>query len=135
MIQAAALDVNYTAKDRDEDDTENERVCRFALSDRAKLEQGWYNILFAHPESMISCAYGRKLMNTEPYQENVCAIVVDEAHCILEWYVKLYTFITRLHAILYKMRIWLAIITRWDLLYTYYPHFSVTFYVNNIYII
>ena len=63
-------------------------------------------------------------MNTEPYQENVCAIVVDEVHCILEWYVKLYTFITCPHAILYKMRIWLAIITRWDLLYTYYPHFQ-----------
>ncbi|XP_028412643.1 mediator of RNA polymerase II transcription subunit 34-like [Dendronephthya gigantea] len=24
-------------------------------------------------------------MQSEPYQENVCAIVVDEAHCILEW--------------------------------------------------
>ena len=112
IIQAAALDVNYTAKDRDEDDTEDELLCSFALSDRAKLEQGWYNILFAHPESLISCAYGRKLMNTEPYQENVCAIVVDEAHSILEWYVKLYTFITCPHAILYKMRRWLAIITR-----------------------
>ena len=93
IIQAAALDVNYTAKDRDEEDTEDELVCSLnALSDRAKLEQGWYNILFAHPESLISCAYGRKLMNMEPYQENVCAIVVDEAHCILKWYVKLYTF-------------------------------------------
>ena len=112
IIQAAALDVNYTAKDRDEDDTEDELLCSFALSDRAKLEQGWYNILFAHPESLMSCAYGRKLMNTEPYQENVCAIVVDEAHSILEWYVKLYTFITCPHAILCKMRRWLAIITR-----------------------
>ena len=52
--QAAALDVNYTAKDRDEDDTEDELVCSFALSDRAKLEQVWYNNLFAHPESLIS---------------------------------------------------------------------------------
>ena len=59
IIQAAVLDVNYTAKDRDEDDTEDELVCSFALSDRAKLEQGWYNNLFAHPESLISCAYGR----------------------------------------------------------------------------
>ena len=112
IIQAAVLDVNYNAKDREEDDTEDELVCSFPLSHRAKLEQGWYNSLFAHPESLISCAYGRKLVNTEPYQENVCAIVVDEAHCILEWYVKLYTFITCLHAILYKIMIWLAIITR-----------------------
>ena len=39
IIQAAALDVNYNAKDRDEDDTEDELVCSFALSDRAKLER------------------------------------------------------------------------------------------------
>ena len=29
------------------------------------------------------------------YQKNVCAVVVDEAHCILEWYVNFFYLIKR----------------------------------------
>ena len=83
-IRATALDVNSSRKD-DNDDNEAESICDFSLSDKEKLESGYYNIVFAHPESLVSCTYGRKLMHTKPYQENVCAIVVDEAHCILDW--------------------------------------------------
>ncbi|XP_028404836.1 uncharacterized protein LOC114527409 [Dendronephthya gigantea] len=82
-IRASALGVKSTTKD-DVDDSE-ESICDFSLIDREKLEAGYYNIVFAHPESFVSCTYGRKLMHTTPYQENVCAIVVDEAHCILNW--------------------------------------------------
>ena len=85
-IRATVLDVRSSEVEEEENDPELEAVvCDFHLSDKAKLEIGYYNIVFAHPEALVSCAYGRKLMQSKPYQENVCAIVVDEAHCILEW--------------------------------------------------
>lgn len=68
----------------EEDDIESELLCDSGVSDRAKLEVGPYNIVFADPESLVSCSYGRKLMQRKPYKENVCAIAVDEAHCILQ---------------------------------------------------
>ena len=83
-VRASALDVKRSEQEA-EDDSEPEPACDFHLSDKAKLEVGYYNIVFAHPESLVSSSYGRKLMHSKPYQENVCAIVVDEAHCILDW--------------------------------------------------
>ncbi|XP_028413527.1 uncharacterized protein LOC114536363 [Dendronephthya gigantea] len=91
IIRASAIDVLNLSTDEneeaDEDDDErtSECVCNFRLSDKAKLKDGYYNILFAHPESLVTNSYGRKLMRSNVYQQNVCAIVVDEAHCILEW--------------------------------------------------
>ena len=83
-VRASALDVKKLSHTEHEDD-DDEYDCNFQLCDKEKLETGHYNIVFAHPESLVSCADGRKLMHSKPYQENVCAIVVDEAHCILEW--------------------------------------------------
>ncbi len=89
-IRATALDVRSSIEvEEEQNEYESEAVvceCDFHLSDKAKLEIGHYNIVFAHPEALVSCSlYGRKLMQSKAYQENVCAIVVDEAHCILEW--------------------------------------------------
>jgi ATP-dependent DNA helicase RecQ len=91
-IRASALDVKKCVKDENTegDDGESDMDivnCDFNQSDKAKLENGHYNIVFAHPESLVSCTYGRTLMRTKQYQENVFAIVIDEAHCILEWLV------------------------------------------------
>ena len=83
-IRASVLDVKSSRNDN-VDGSEPDTICDFTLCDKEKLETGYYNIVFAHPESLVSCSYGRKLMHTNPYQENVCAIVVDEAHCILDW--------------------------------------------------
>ncbi len=52
---------------------------------KEELASGYYNILFAHPEAFISCKFGQELANSPGYQKNVCAIVIDEAHCILAW--------------------------------------------------
>jgi ATP-dependent DNA helicase RecQ len=54
-------------------------------SKKEELASGYYNLLFAHPEAFISCKFGQELANSPSYQKNVCAIVIDEAHCILEW--------------------------------------------------
>ena len=61
--------------------------CDFRFCDERKMRAGFYNMVFAHPESFISCKFGRELLLSSVYQNNVAAIVVDEAHCILEWYV------------------------------------------------
>ena len=83
-VQASALDVKRLSHVEHEDN-DGKYDCNFQLYDKEKLETGHYNIKFAHRESLVSCADGRKPMHSKPYQENVCAIVVDEAHCILEW--------------------------------------------------
>ena len=93
IIRASVLDVRDVPGE-DFGELENEHaaaddddgigiVCDFPLSDKAKLEQGYYNIVFAHPESLVSCLNGRRLMRSNVYQKNVCAIVVEESHCIL----------------------------------------------------
>ena len=53
------------------------------------LRDGHYHIVFAHPETLISSKYGRELLLSDKYQEHVVAIVVDQAHCIVDWLVNL----------------------------------------------
>ena len=62
-----------------------------------KQKSGHYNLLFSHPEAFISCKYGRDLMLGKVYQKNICAVVVDEAHCILEWYVRMFISLNRVN--------------------------------------
>lgn len=81
-VSASVLDIKGEAiykvnKPEDED------TVLLELGEKRKAENG--KILFAHPESLLTCKYGQALLRNKSYQENVCAIVVDEAHCILEW--------------------------------------------------
>ena len=80
-IRATVLGVKHVV----DEDTENSFECDFRLSDKEKLRSGYYHIVFSHPESFISCKYRRQLLKSKTYQDNICAIVIDEAHCILEW--------------------------------------------------
>ena len=76
------------AYDSDENvDFESNDEIDFSLCEEKKLRDGHYQIVFAHPETLISSKYGRNLLLSETYQENVLAIVIDEAHCIVEWLV------------------------------------------------
>lgn len=45
-----------------------------------------HNIIYAHPESLL-CSEGMKLCRS--LRDKVCAVAVDEAHIVLEWYVPL----------------------------------------------
>ncbi|XP_028413525.1 uncharacterized protein LOC114536362 [Dendronephthya gigantea] len=86
-VNALGGDSGASSKDLSEDEdknTDTDAVCDLLFSDRKKLGKGQYNIVFAHPEVLVSSKYGRKLMQSKTYQENVCAVVIDEAHCILE---------------------------------------------------
>lgn len=49
-----------------------------------KISKGEYNILFSHPESLLS-EEGRILLSSEVYQKNVVAFVIDEVHCVEKW--------------------------------------------------
>ena len=92
-IRASAIGVKDARHKRghelDEDDTEQNiqdtKDIDFWLCEEQKLCDGQYHIVFAHPESFISSKYGRDLLLSKKYTENVVAIVVDEAHCILDW--------------------------------------------------
>ena len=57
----------------------------FCSCQEKKLRDGDYQIVFAHPESLISTKYGRNLLLSAKYQDNVVSIAVDEAHCIIDW--------------------------------------------------
>lgn len=90
-IRASVLNVTEKVgrEEGEPDDEDNEIAtvldCDFRLCEEDKLRGGQYHIVFAHPESFISSKYGRGLLQSKTYQENICAIVIDEAHCILEW--------------------------------------------------
>ena len=57
----------------------------FRDTNLSQLRDAKYEVTFTHPEAFISCKQGLELFQTENYQRNVHAIVIDEAHCILEW--------------------------------------------------
>ena len=75
------------------------------VTEQEKKEQfvsGYYNILFAHPEALISSKFGRGLIYSALYQQHVCALVIDEAHCILEWYGILLIYVIYIMTPLFK---------------------------------
>ena len=53
--------------------------------DQPGIKDALFDIVFLHPEACLSSKAGLNLLQSEQYQSSVEAIVVDEAHCILEW--------------------------------------------------
>ena len=49
------------------------------------LQAGKFELIFTHPEVAVSNRQYRDLFLSAYYQKNVRAVVVDEAHCIIEW--------------------------------------------------
>lgn len=86
-IRASVLSVKDSPTADIGEDTDNivNMELDFSLCEDEKLRNGCYHIIFAHPESFVTSKYGRELLLTKVYRENVVAIVVDEAHCILDW--------------------------------------------------
>ena len=46
---------------------------------------GGYEIVFSSPEAIVHDLFWRKLLLQETVRNGLSAIVIDEAHCILEW--------------------------------------------------
>lgn len=83
-ITASIIDIKHgDGEDRILNNDLDDSIC-----EKSDLERGGYNILFSHPEALVPCKYVRSLMLNKIYQDNVCIVVVDEAHCILEWLVQ-----------------------------------------------
>ncbi|XP_028394542.1 putative ATP-dependent DNA helicase Q1 [Dendronephthya gigantea] len=80
-----AREGQITYGSEDSDDLETSAEIDLSHCEEEKLRDGYYQIVFAHPETLISSKYGRNLLLSKPYQENVVAVVIDEAHCIVDW--------------------------------------------------
>ena len=66
-------------------DNSDEVELDLAHSNSSLLRDGRYDLVFTHPEAVLSCKEGLELFQSTPYQRSVQAVVIDEAHCILEW--------------------------------------------------
>ncbi len=55
---------------------------RNAIEDQGleKLHGEYYQVLFFSPEALLCNASWRDMLQTQVYQENVIALVIDEAH-------------------------------------------------------
>ena len=60
-------------------------LCDIDLAKKDKLSI--FDLLFSHPEALLSSKFGRNIVSSSSYQKNVCPLVIDEAHCITEWFV------------------------------------------------
>ena len=99
-IQASVVDVKELTRDEDDDDDVFNVDIDFRLCEKRKLRDGDYQIVFSHPEALISSKYGRELLLSQTYQKNVVAVVIDKAHCILDWLVSTFnTFLLNRNAV------------------------------------
>ncbi|XP_028415622.1 uncharacterized protein LOC114538980 [Dendronephthya gigantea] len=85
-IRASVVNIKPVKTTQDETKIEEDDVnIDFWLCEEQKFRDGYYHIVFAHRESFISCKHGRDSLMSEKYTDNVVAIVIHEAHCILDW--------------------------------------------------
>ncbi len=50
-----------------------------------KLSEGYFQFIFFSPETLLCNDTWRDMLQTDIYQENVIALVVDEAHLVQKW--------------------------------------------------
>ena len=74
-ITASVINIKH-GDDEDEDPVALNCNLDDSCFEKNELENGRYNILFSHPEALVSCKYGRNLMLNKIYQDNVCTVVV-----------------------------------------------------------
>jgi hypothetical protein len=54
---------------------------------------GTFSIMFSYPEAALRPGFWRRCFTSGKFHDNFQAVVVDEAHCMTEWYV-LYIYLT-----------------------------------------
>ena len=69
------------------DQAEEHAVLDKTNIDDSRLKNSGYDFIFTHPEAYLSTKQGVALFQSDAYKRAVFAVVVDKAHCILEWYV------------------------------------------------
>ena len=81
-VQAVILGVNETESDENDD---SPVLTSQWEGTREQIIQAGYEIVFSHPEAFLSCEDGLKVLQSTCYLSAVKAVIIDEAHCILEW--------------------------------------------------
>ncbi|XP_077863365.1 uncharacterized protein LOC144346538 [Saccoglossus kowalevskii] len=93
-IKSCALDYQCTQAetflvDDIDDDMDDEEISDAQeISTLVSLEDvasGKYQVIYAHPEALISTRKGDLLMNNLSKNKHLSCIAIDEAHMILEW--------------------------------------------------
>ncbi len=51
------------------------------------VEQGKFSVVYTTPKALIKNKLWRKTLSSSVYTSKLCAIAVDEAHVIKQWYV------------------------------------------------
>ena len=80
-LKACILKADRVSLDGGDDD--GERVCISEPLENLKN----FQLIYAHPEALVENKEVMKLLKTTEFQRRVRAIVVDEAHLVVEWYV------------------------------------------------
>ena len=80
-LKACILKVDRVALDGEGDD--GERVCISESLENLKN----FQLIYAHPEALVENKAVMQLLKTNEFQRRVRAIVVDEAHLVVDWYV------------------------------------------------
>ena len=52
---------------------------------KTAVERGDCQTVFGSPESFLSSDRWRKMLSSKVYEERLCLVAVDEAHCISHW--------------------------------------------------
>ena len=59
----------------------------------SRIMDGTFSIVFSSPEAALTPGFWRRCFTSGKFHDNLQTVVVDEAHCITEWYV-LYIYLT-----------------------------------------
>ena len=59
----------------------------------SRIMDGTFSIVFSSPEAALTPGFWRRCFTSGKCHDNFQAVVVDEAHCMTEWYV-LYIYLT-----------------------------------------
>lgn len=82
-MQAAILGVKEAESDEDGDSPVT--ITSQWEGTRGRIIQAEYEIFYCHPEAFLPCEDGLEVLQSTIYLSAVKAVIVDEAHCILEW--------------------------------------------------
>ena len=51
------------------------------------LEEGKYSVVYGSPESLLKTERWRRMLSNKVNSKMVCALAIDKAHVIKQWYV------------------------------------------------
>ena len=50
-----------------------------------QIQTGEFQIVYGHPEALVSNRTIGSILRSKEYQDRVCATVIDEVHMLSEW--------------------------------------------------